>query len=113
MTYRVIFSPLAQEQLAALYHYIAGVASPDIAAGYTEAIVTYCERLCGHPYRGTMRDDVRPGLRITNYRKRAVIAFDIDADLISIVGIFYGGQNYEAILQEDADAGGDIDPSIT
>jgi hypothetical protein len=26
-----------------------------------------------------MRDDVRPGLRITNYKKRTVIAFDVDA----------------------------------
>lgn len=26
-----------------------------------------------------MRDDVRPGLRITNYKKCTVIAFDLDA----------------------------------
>ncbi|ASG24113.1 type II toxin-antitoxin system RelE/ParE family toxin [Nitrospirillum viridazoti] len=106
MIYRVIFSLQAQEQLAALYRYIADAASPDIAAQYTEAIVSYCERLCAHPYRGTMRDDVRPGLRITNYRKRVVIAFGIEADLVSIVGVFYGGRNYEAILRDDADDGG-------
>ena len=55
------------------------------------------------PHRGTMRDDVRPGLRITNYKKRAVIAFDVTADLVSIIGVFYGGQDYEAILHEDND----------
>jgi len=67
----------AEEQLAELYRYIAAAASPDVAARYTEAIVTYCESLRTFPLRGTMRDDVRPGLRITNYRKRAVIAFDV------------------------------------
>ncbi|TWB59432.1 type II toxin-antitoxin system RelE/ParE family toxin [Nitrospirillum viridazoti] len=103
MTYRVIFSPQALEQLAKLYHYIAEAASPGIAAHYTEAIVGYCEQLCAHPYRGTMRDDVRPGLRITNYRKRTVVAFDIDGDVVSIIGIFYGGQNYEAILRDESD----------
>ena len=50
-----------------------------------------------------MRDDVRPGLRTTNYRKRTIIAFSVDAERVSIIGIFYGGQNYETILQEDGD----------
>lgn len=61
---------------------------------YTEVIVSYCEGLCTFPLRGTMRDDVRPGLRITHYKKRAVIAFDASADAVSIIGLFYSGQNY-------------------
>jgi plasmid stabilization system protein ParE len=101
MSYRVVFSPEAEEQLAELYAFIAAAASPDIAARYTEAIVSYCESLCIFPLRGTIRDDVRPGLRITNYKKRTVIAFDVDAGQVSIIGIFYGGQDYETILQDD------------
>jgi toxin ParE1/3/4 len=103
MNYRVVFSPAAEEQLAALYRYIAGAASPEIAARYTEAIVSYCESLCTFPHRGTMRDDVRPGLRITNYKKRAVIAFDVDAEQVSIIGVFYGGQDYGTLLQDDSE----------
>jgi toxin ParE1/3/4 len=68
MSYRVVFSPEAEEQLVALYGYIATAASPDIASRYTEAIVSYCESLRTFPHRGTMRDDVRPGLRITHYK---------------------------------------------
>ncbi|MDR1229181.1 MAG: type II toxin-antitoxin system RelE/ParE family toxin [Azoarcus sp.] len=103
MNYRVVFSPEAEEQLAKLYRYIAAVASPDIAARYTEAIVSYCESLRTFPLRGAERDDVRPGLRITHYKKRAVIAFDVAADLVSIIGVFYGGQDYETILHDAAD----------
>lgn len=99
MNYRVVFSPEAAEQLAALYRYISAAASPVTAARYTEAVVSYCESLCIFPMRGTMRDDVRPGLRITHYRKRSVIAFAVDADQVSIIGVFYGGQNYESILR--------------
>jgi toxin ParE1/3/4 len=62
--------------------------------------VKYCESLCVFPLRGTRRDDVRPGLRITNYRKRAVIAFAVDENVVSIIGIFYGGQDYETMLQD-------------
>lgn len=103
MSYAVVFSPEVEEQLAELYRYIAAAASPDVAVRYTEAIVTYCESLRTFPLRGTMRDDVRPGLRITNYRKRVVIAFDVAGDLVSIIGVFYGGQDYETILHDDAD----------
>ena len=103
MNRRVVFSPEAVEQIAALYVYIAAAATPGTAARYIEAIVSYCESLQAFPYLGTMRDDVRPGLRITNYRRRAVIAFDIDADRVSIIGVFYGGQDYEAILRDGAE----------
>ena len=37
MTCKVVFSPEAEEQLVELYHYIADVASRDIAARYTDA----------------------------------------------------------------------------
>ena len=103
MNYRVVFSPEAEEQLAALYRYIAAAASADIAARYTDAIVNYCESLCTFPHRGAMRDDVRPGLRITHYKKRAVIAFDVDVEQVSIIDVFYGGQDYETILQDNSE----------
>ena len=101
MSYEVVFSPEAQEQLAELYRYIAAAASPDVAARYTQAIISYCESLRTFPLRGTTRDDVRPGLRVTNYRRRAVIAFDVAGERVSVIGIFYGGQDYEAILQDN------------
>ena len=102
MSRRLVFSPEAVEQLTALYAYIAAAATPGTAVRYTEAIINYCENLKVFPNRGTMRDDVRAGLRITNYKKRAVIAFDVDAEQVSIIGVFYGGQQYEAMLREDA-----------
>lgn len=45
---------------------------------------------------------MRVGLRITNYRKRAVIAFDVHAETVSIIGVFYGDQDYENVLREDS-----------
>ena len=53
------------------------------------------------PHRSKRRDDIRPGLRITNYKGRTVIAFDVAARLVSIIGVFYGGQDYETLLQSD------------
>ncbi len=79
MSYPVIFTPEAEAQLIELYRYIATAASPEVAARYTNSIVAYCESLHTLPHRGIQRDDIRPGLRITSYRKRVVIAFHADA----------------------------------
>lgn len=101
MTHSVVFTPEAQDQLLALYRYIAGSAeSPEVAARYVEAVVACCERLQTFPLRGIRRDDIRPGLRITNYHKRTVIAFTVDASQVTIIGVFHGGQDYAVVLQD-------------
>jgi toxin ParE1/3/4 len=104
MRYTLVFTPEAQEQLLALYRYISSAASPNIAARYTDGIVSYCESLQAFPMRGTCRDDIRAGLRISNYKKRTAIAFSVESEQIIIIGIFYGGQDYETVLHADLDA---------
>jgi toxin ParE1/3/4 len=101
MTYRVVFSPEAQTQLVEIYRYIADAASPTIAANFTEAIVACCEGFSQFPHRGTQRDDIRPDLRVTGFRRRASIAFAITGDVVTILGVFYGGQDYEAALRDE------------
>jgi toxin ParE1/3/4 len=101
MSYTVVFTPEAEAQLIELYRYIAAEASPEIAARFTDGIVTYSESLSTFPARGIKRDDIRPGLRITGYRKRVAIAFHADEERVNIIGIFYGGQDYEAALLEE------------
>lgn len=98
MYYTVVFTPEAEEQIAELYHYIAQAASPDLAQRYTEAIVTYCEGLHIFPHRSHVRDDIRSGLRVTNYKGRCVIAFAVTGETVSVIGVFYGGQDYETLL---------------
>jgi toxin ParE1/3/4 len=101
MSYTVVFTPEAEEQLTELYGYIAAEASPEIAARFTDGIVTYCESLSTFPNRGNRRDDIRPGLRVTSYRKRVAIAFNVDEERVNIIGVFYGGQDYEGALLEE------------
>lgn len=99
-TYTIAFAPEAEDDLAELYDYIAAHGSPVTALRYTEAIVSYCESLSSSPHRGTRRDDVRRGLRITNYKHHAVIAFEVDdaAAIVTVLGVYYGGRDYEGAL---------------
>lgn len=101
MRYRVVFTPEAEEQLTELYRYIAVSASPELALRFTDAIVGYCESFETFPMRGNQRKDIRPGLRTVGFRKRVLIAFEVEARQVNIIGIFYGGQDYERVLEED------------
>jgi toxin ParE1/3/4 len=98
--YRVVFSPQAEAQLLALFSQIALAASPEIAASYTDAIVVQCESLNTFPMRGTRRDDLYLGLRVIGFRRRVSIAFGVADGLVTIAGIFYGGQSLEDAFEE-------------
>ena len=66
-------------------------------------MVETCEGLTLFPLRGVPREDIRPSLRVTYHKGRTLIAYavDIDARTVSIVGVFYGGQDLDAVLSAD------------
>jgi len=100
MSSSVVFTPEAAAQLEAIYTYIADKAGTDIALRFTDAIIDYCERFTTFPRRGTLRNDLRPGLRVVGFKKRATIAFAVLDKTITIVGVFYGGQDVEGALDD-------------
>ena len=101
MPHRVIFSPRAEAQLVKLHADIGEKSAPAIGERYTTALVRYCLTLSEFPHRGTRRDDVRPGLRTVGYRRRVTIAFEVADGTVSILGVYYGGQDYEADFRDD------------
>jgi len=50
------------------------------------------------PERGIRRDDLRRGLRILGFERRAVIAFLVTADTVTILRVLYGGRDLETIF---------------
>ena len=105
MSYRVVFAPEASDQLEALLLYIAERSSPTIAERYTNAVVATCEGLALFPLRGVAREDIRPGLRLTHHKGRTVVAYAVDegAQTVSVIGVFYGGQDHEGALSANWD----------
>lgn len=96
MRYRVAFSPDARIDLQDLYRYIAEHSGADRALGYIERIEKTCANLGEFPERGSPRDYVRPGLRVLGFERRAVIAFSIEKDRVTILRILYGGREFES-----------------
>jgi toxin ParE1/3/4 len=67
-------------------------------------MIDYCEAFDMFPQRGTSREDLRPRLRTIGFRRTATIAFSIAVEIVTIVGVFYGGQDFEAVLKDATDA---------
>lgn len=98
--HQIVFAPEAESQLVALYFQIAAASLPETATDYTSRIVDECESLSILPNRGTRRDDIRPGLRTFGFRKRVTIAFEVTNGIVTVLGVFYGGQNFEPVFEE-------------
>ncbi len=98
MPHRVAFAPEAKAQLVSLYEFIAARGNPAAALSFTEAIVTYCDGFAVFPRRGTRRDDLRPGLRTIAFRRRVTIAFHVGPRTVTVLGVFYAGQDVSASL---------------
>ena len=105
MAREVIFAPEALTDLFELYDTIAADAGAARAHGYTDRIVATCRNLVTFPERGTRRDDLRPGLRTTTYRRRVTIAYHITDTMVVIDRILYGGRNLPPLFAEDDDGG--------
>lgn len=103
MSHRVIFSPRAEAQLVELHRYIGERSTPATGEPYATAIVSYCLGFSTFPQRGTRRDDIRSGLRTIGYRRSATIAFEVTRDTVNILGVYYGGRDYEADLEDEDD----------
>jgi toxin ParE1/3/4 len=101
MAYRIVFTPEARDELNRLYAYIAMAADTDIASRFVDGIIDHIATLKEFPKRGTPRDDLRPGLRTLAWRRRVTIAFMVEERDVVVIGIFYGGRDFESLLKED------------
>ena len=92
---RVEFSPEAEADLRAIYDWIERKADAVIALGYIERLYRACMTLDIASERGTARHDIRKGLRITGFERRATIAFTVSPNTVTILRVFYGGRDWE------------------
>lgn len=88
----IIIHEKAEEELDALYDYIADRASPSVAWNYVVGIRKFIEDMAEFSERGTVRDGPVPGLRIIGYRRSLSIAFVVQEERVVILGFFYNGR---------------------
>lgn len=104
MTRSVVYSPQARQQVTDIYDWIATASGfADRAVDFVSAILNVCDGLATFPMIGVARDDLRPGLRIVEFRRRVTVAYTISEETVEILGIYYGGRDYESLLLSNLD----------
>ncbi|TNM65784.1 type II toxin-antitoxin system RelE/ParE family toxin [Aliirhizobium smilacinae] len=96
MSYTVVFSPAASDDLEDLFIYLAPEMGLREAREYVRKIKAYCLGFSTFPQRGMLRDDLWPNLRLVGYRRRATIAFQVRGDVVRIARIYHRGRDIDA-----------------
>jgi len=103
MSHKVVFGRRASNDLEELLVYLAPKMGVQQARSYVGKIQAYCLGFSTFPKRGTLRQDIRPGLRLVGYRYKATIAFFVHEDIVLITRIFHRGRNVDLDETEDFD----------
>ncbi|MFN3994599.1 MAG: type II toxin-antitoxin system RelE/ParE family toxin [Tabrizicola flagellatus] len=96
MTWRIRFHPRVARDLASIVQWILDYAGPDVAARKLAEIEATIATLKDTPHKGSLRDDIAPGLRAIPAGRKAVIAFVVDdaAAEVLIYAVTYGGADW-------------------
>jgi toxin ParE1/3/4 len=98
--YRLTFSPQAQRDYDDMLFWIADRAGLRTSQRFMGRLQAYCESFRTFPHRGTLRDDVRLGLRWIGFERRVTILFDVVEDRVTILRLLYGGRDVEILVRE-------------
>lgn len=93
-------SDLAVEQLADLETHIAEAAGSEIAERYVGSIVEFCEGLSDYPYRTHHVEGFPHDMRTIGFRRRVQLLFILDDELLQLVAVYYGGQDWRTKAQQ-------------
>ena len=96
MNYRIRYHPLVARDLDAIAQWILDYAGPDAAARKLAEIEAAIATLKGTPHKGSLRNEIVPGLRAIPAGRKAVIAFVVDDDATEVLvyAVTYGGADW-------------------
>ena len=98
MSYRIRFHPLVARDLDAITKWIIDYAGGEAADRRLAEIERTISTLAEVPHRGSIRDEVAPGLRAIPAGRRAVVAFTVDGEAgeVFIHAVTYGAADWAA-----------------
>jgi len=96
VNYRIRFHPLVARDLDVITHWILDYAGHDAAARKLAEIEASIATLKSSPHKGSLRNEIAPGLRAIPAGRKAVIAFVVDDDAaeVQVYAVTYGGADW-------------------
>ena len=104
MTYRIRYHPLVRSDIDAIATWLARAAGPAAASRQLDEIEALIEGLASLPHRGSLREEIAPGLRAIPAGPRAVVAFQVDdqARRVRVLVVSYAGSDWMGRARERA-----------
>jgi toxin ParE1/3/4 len=99
---RLIFRPSSLDDFRAVHRFIA-TDNATQARNFVMRIRQRCGALREHPLLGPARPDLGTGLRIIPMRPGVVVVYRVASESVEVLRVFYGGQDYEAILRREGE----------
>jgi toxin ParE1/3/4 len=75
-----------------LQSYLSERFYPENAERFVGRLVDACESLRDGPFRGTLREDIGPGIRSFGFERRITVFFTISDEQVVILRISYRGR---------------------
>jgi toxin ParE1/3/4 len=97
MDRKITLARAAERDLDGIERYLGKVASSRLAETYVMRILDFIGKLRQFPERGSLRDDIRPGLRMIGFERRVSVVFTVGESEVTIVRILYGGRQIDSI----------------
>ncbi len=96
MSYRIRFHPAVSSDLDNIAQWLIDYAGPASAARRLAEIEAVIDSLAQLPHKGTVRDEIAPGLRAIPAGRKAVIAFTVDEAVreVLIHAVSYAGADW-------------------
>lgn len=96
----VLLSEAAIADLSELGRWIAQHAGRDFAEDYVSRMETACERLGTFPNRGAPRFDVGAGLRTVTYRRKVIIAYQVEEACVQVLRLIDTSRDFGRVFGE-------------
>lgn len=95
--YIVRLSPEAETDLVHIHAYAERRSASTVTADrYIERIGGFLSSFDVFPERGTVQDEIRPGLRVVGFERHVSVAFVVEEHDVVILRILAGGQEFSS-----------------
>lgn len=96
MSYRIRFHPLVADDLDWIAAWISDYAGASSAEAKLDEIERTINSLASTPHKGSLREEIAPGLRAISAGRKGVVVFMVDDDLreVLIYAVSYGGADW-------------------
>jgi toxin ParE1/3/4 len=73
-----------------------------VADAYLHRVLTFCEGFANTPHRGTLCEDLGPGLRIAGWKRSLTLVWRVQEEqrCVQFIGLFYRGRDVATALAD-------------